>query len=187
MLLTEEEVLRTLAAMQNERMERNMLLAKRLAEANEKVGEAFLAANKVKEGVVTLASGLQYKILNAGEGKKPTAADQVLYHYRGTFVDGIEFDSSYVRNQPATFAVNKAIKGWVEALQLMPVGSKWQLFTPPQLAYEHQGSGGMIGPNAALIFELELIFIQDKPWSVGVDHPSEITDAHEQCEQDWEG
>ncbi len=163
MLLTEEEVRTTLAAMQNEHMERNMLLAKQLAEKNEKDGEAFLAANKVKEGVITLASGLQYKILKAGEGRKPTAGDQVICQYRGTFIDGTEFDNSYARNQPAAFAVNKTIKGWTEALQLMPVGSKWQLFIPPNLAYGATGSGRTIGPNATLIFEVELISIQDKP------------------------
>ncbi len=163
MLLTKEEVSTTLAAMQNEQREKNILLAKQLAEKNEKDGEAFLAANKVKEGVVTLASGLQYKILKAGDGKKPTANDQVVCHYRGTLIDGTEFDSSYTRNQPATFAVSRAIKGWAEALQLMPAGSKWQLFIPPTLAYGATGSGRTIEPNATLIFEVELIPIQDKP------------------------
>ena len=163
MLLTEEEVRVILAGMQNEQRERNILLAKQLAEKNEKDGEAFLAANKVKEEVVTLASGLQYKILKAGDGKKPTANDQVACHYRGAFIDGTEFDSSYSRGQPATFVVNKTIKGWIEALQLMTVGSKWQLFIPPNLAYGATGSGLTIGPNATIIFEVELISIQDKP------------------------
>jgi len=118
-----------------------MLAAKQLAEKNQKDEEAFLAVNKAKEGVVTLASGLQYKILKAGDGKKPTVDDTVVCYYWGTLIDGTEFDSSYSRSQPATFAVNRVIKGWTEALQLMPVGSKWQLFIPPNLAYGARGSG----------------------------------------------
>jgi len=118
-----------------------MLAAKQLAEKNQKDEEAFLAVNKAKEGVVTLASGLQYKILKAGDGKKPTVDDTVVCYYWGTLIDGTEFDSSYSRSQPATFAVNRVIKGWTEALQLMPVGSKWQLFIPPNLAYGATGSG----------------------------------------------
>src|ERR1700759_3755918 len=125
-----------------------------MAETNKKDGAAFLAANASKPGVVTLPSGLQYKILTPGTGPKPTASDSVVCNYRGTLLDNTEFDSSYKRGQPATFAVGQVIKGWTEALQLMPVGSKWQLFIPPDLAYGERGQGPDIGPNATLIFEV---------------------------------
>src|SRR6516165_10257637 len=115
---------------------------------NKTEGAAYLAANKAKDGVVTLPSGLQYKIITAGTGPKPAAADSVVCNYRGTLIDGKEFDSSYKRGQPATFPVAGVIKGWTEALQLMPVGSKWQLVIPPDLAYGERGQGGDIGPNA---------------------------------------
>lgn len=134
-----------------------------LAVKNKKAGEAFLAENKTKEGVVTLESGLQYKVLKAGDGKKPDAADTVVCHYRGTLVDGKEFGSSLERGQPPTFALKRVIKGWNEALQLMPVGSKWQLFVPPSLAYGARGALPRIGPNATLVFELELLAIQETP------------------------
>lgn len=132
------------------------------AEANMKEGEAFLAANKAKEGVMALPSGLQYKVEKQGTGPKPTASDTVVCNYRGTFIDGKEFDSSYKRGQPATFPVGGVIKGWTEALQLMPVGSKWELFIPPDLAYGARGAGGVIGPNATLVFEVELLSIKGK-------------------------
>jgi FKBP-type peptidyl-prolyl cis-trans isomerase FklB len=131
-------------------------------DANKKEGDAFLAANKTKEGVVTLPSGLQYKILQEGTGPKPTASDTVVCNYRGTLLNGTEFDSSYKRGQPATFAVGQVIHGWTEALQLMTVGSKWQLFIPPDLAYGPRGAGNDIGPNATLVFEVELVSIQPK-------------------------
>ena len=131
-------------------------------EPNKKAGEAFLAANKTKEGVVTLPSGLQYKILKEGTGAKPNIADSVVCNYRGTLIDGKEFDSSYKRGQPATFPVGQVIKGWTEALQLMPVGSKWQLFVPADLAYGDRGAGPDIGPGTTLIFEVELISIKGK-------------------------
>lgn len=131
-------------------------------EANMKEGEAFLAANKTKEGVVVLPSGLQYKIEKQGTGPKPAASDTVVCNYRGTFINGTEFDSSYKRGQPATFPVGGVIKGWTEALQLMPVGSKWELFIPSDLAYGARGAGGVIGPNATLIFEVELLSIKAK-------------------------
>ena len=130
------------------------------AEENQKQGEAFLAKNKTAPGVVTLPSGLQYKILTAGDGKKPVETDTVVCHYRGTLVNGKEFDSSHRHGQPATLKVGGVIQGWREALQLMPTGSKWQLFIPPQLAYREGGAGDVIGPNATLIFELELLGIQ---------------------------
>ena len=131
-------------------------------EANKKEGEAFLAGNKTKEGVVTLPSGLQYKILKQGDGPKPTAADTVVCNYRGTFINGTEFDSSYKRGQPLTFPLRGVIRGWTEALQLMPAGSKWQVVIPSDLAYGPRGAGGVIGPNATLIFEIELISIKSK-------------------------
>ncbi len=135
--------------------------AQDLAEKNRKEGEAFLEANKNKEGVVTLPSGLQYKIMTEGKGKKPAVDDRVVCHYRGTFINGTEFDSSFKRNQPSTFPVNGVIKGWTEALQLMPVGSKWQLFIPYNLAYGEKGRPPLIEPCTMLIFEVELIAIQD--------------------------
>ncbi len=128
--------------------------------ANKKEGEAFLAANKTKDGVVTLPSGVQYKILTAGTGPKPTASDTVVCNYKGTLIDGKEFDSSYKRGQPATFPVGGVIKGWTEVLQLMPVGSKWQVVIPSEFAYGAQGAGADIGPDATLIFDIELISIQ---------------------------
>ena len=121
-----------------------------------------MAGNKTKEGIVTLPSGLQYKIMKEGTGPKPTASDSVVCNYRGTLINGTEFDSSYKRGQPATFPVNGVIKGWTEALQLMPVGSKWQLFVPADLAYGDRGAGADIGPDATLIFEVELLSIEDK-------------------------
>jgi FKBP-type peptidyl-prolyl cis-trans isomerase FklB len=135
--------------------------AKKLGEANKTAGDAFLAANKTKEGIVTLPSGLQYKILTQGTGPKPTATDTVVCNYKGTLLDNTEFDSSYSRNQPLTIPVSGVIKGWTEALQLMPVGSKWQLFIPSELAYGPQAKGP-IGANSTLIFEVELLSIQEK-------------------------
>ena len=162
-LLTEQEARATIIELQSEMKKKQMAVAKELGEKNKNEGEAFLAENKAKEGVVTLASGLQYKILKEGEGKKPMVDDTVVCNYRGTLIDGTEFDSSYKRNQPATFPVKGVIKGWTEALQLMPVGSKWQLFIPSALAYGERGAANSIGPNATLIFEVELISIKDKP------------------------
>jgi FKBP-type peptidyl-prolyl cis-trans isomerase FklB len=128
-------------------------------ELNRKAGEEFLGINGKKAGVVTLPSGLQYEVLKAGDGKKPTASDTVSCHYHGTLINGEVFDSSVERNQPAEFGVTQVIQGWVEALQLMPVGSKWRLFIPPHLAYGEHGAGEHIGPNATLIFDVELLDI----------------------------
>lgn len=128
-------------------------------EAMTKVGKEFLAKNKLNEGIVELESGLQYKVLTQGTGEKPTAADQVKCHYHGTLINGTIFDSSVERNEPAVFPVGGVIPGWVEALQLMEVGSKWQLFIPSDLAYGAQGAGGQIGPHETLIFEVELLEI----------------------------
>lgn len=136
-------------------------MRKEQAEKAQQAGDAFLAANKTKDGVVTLPSGLQYKILTQGTGPKPSATDTVVCNYKGTLLDNSEFDSSYSRNQPLTIPVSGVIKGWTEALQLMPVGSKWQLFIPSDLAYGPQAKGP-IGPNSTLIFEVELLSIQDK-------------------------
>jgi FKBP-type peptidyl-prolyl cis-trans isomerase FklB len=162
-LLTQEEAQTALMEVQNELRKKQQEKMQVAGEANKKEGEAFLASNKAKEGVVTLPSGLEYKILKEGNGPKPTASDSVVCNYRGTLINGTEFDSSYKRGQPATFPVNGVIKGWTEALQLMPVGSKWQLFVPSSLAYAERGAGGDIGPNATLIFEVELLSIQEKP------------------------
>lgn len=128
-------------------------------EANNMVGQKFLEENKTKPGVVTLPSGLQYIVLKEGTGPKPALTDKVTTHYHGTLMDGTVFDSSVERGEPASFPVNGVIKGWTEALQLMSVGSKWKLFIPPGLAYGERGAGGVIGPNATLIFEVELISI----------------------------
>ncbi|MFV0591401.1 MAG: FKBP-type peptidyl-prolyl cis-trans isomerase [Draconibacterium sp.] len=122
-------------------------------------GLAFLAENGKKEGVTELPSGLQYEVIKEGEGDIPTATDQVKCHYHGTLIDGTVFDSSVQRNQPAVFPVNGVIQGWVEALQLMSVGSKWKLFIPSELAYGTRGAGGTIGPNSTLVFEVELLEI----------------------------
>jgi FKBP-type peptidyl-prolyl cis-trans isomerase FklB len=162
MLLTEEEertVLTQLTLEARKKQEEQLKLA---AEPNKKIGEEYLTANKTKEGVVTLPSGLQYKILTEGTGPKPAAADTVVCNYRGTLINGTEFDSSYKRGQPLSIQVNRVIKGWTEALQLMPVGSKWQLFIPSDLGYGDGGQPPTIGPGATLIFEVELISIQGK-------------------------
>jgi FKBP-type peptidyl-prolyl cis-trans isomerase FklB len=164
-LLSEDEARATLTEFQNEMRQKQQEKMKQAGETNKKEGDAFLAANKAKADVVTLPSGLQYKILTPGTGPKPTATDSVVCNYRGTLIDGKEFDSSYKRGQPATFPVGGVIKGWTEALQLMPVGSKWQLFVPSDLAYAERGSGPDIGPNATLIFEVELLSIQSKDQS----------------------
>jgi FKBP-type peptidyl-prolyl cis-trans isomerase FklB len=161
-LLTEEEARALLTQLQEDLRKQQAEKAQHIGGTNKTEGEAFLAANKTKEGVVTLPSGLQYKILKQGAGPKPSASDSVVCNYRGTLIDGKEFDSSYKRGQPATFPVGGVIKGWTEALQLMPVGSKWQLFLPSDLAYGERGAGADIGPNATLIFEVELLSIQGK-------------------------
>jgi FKBP-type peptidyl-prolyl cis-trans isomerase FklB len=161
LLMTVEELNVILSQMQREQSEKMAFARKEFAEKNKKEGEAFLAANKGKEGVVVLPSGLQYKILKQGNGQKPGLDDQVLCNYRGTLIDGTEIDSSYSRNQPSVLPLKGVLKGWTEALQLMPVGSKWQLFLPSELAYGERGNGRNIGPNATLIFEVELLSIQN--------------------------
>jgi len=161
--LTEDEAKAVLTEVQNEAQKRMQQKTQEAAAKNKTDGEAFLAANKSKDGIVALPSGLQYKILTAGTGPKPAASDSVVCNYRGTLIDGKEFDSSAKHGKPATFPVSGVIKGWTEALQLMPVGSKWQLFIPSNLAYGERGAGAEIGPNATLIFEVELLSIQEKP------------------------
>jgi len=145
-----------MAAFQRKQLEARAAIAAK----NQQAGEAYLASNKKKEGVVALPSGLQYKVMQKGSGKKPTAKDTVLVHYRGTLLNGEEFDSSYTRGQPATLEVGGVIEGWKQALELMPVGSKWQVVIPPDLAYGVRGAGDSIGPNETLIFEIELVDIK---------------------------
>jgi FKBP-type peptidyl-prolyl cis-trans isomerase FklB len=161
-LMSEDEARVALAQLQQDLRGKQEGKMKRAAETNKEEGEGFLATNKTKEGVVTLPSGLQYKVLTPGSGRKPALSDTVVCNYRGTLINGTEFDSSYKRGEPATFPVGGVIKGWTEALQLMPVGSKWQLFIPAELAYGEHGIGTDIGPNATLIFEVEMISIQGK-------------------------
>ena len=159
-LLTDEEIQEAIGAFQQERMAEAEEMAKAAGEKNRQEGESFLLENAKKEGVVTLPSGLQYKIIEEGTGKSPEPGDQVTVHYRGTLIDGTEFDSSYERGEPVTFPVGGVIPGWTEALQLMKEGAKWNLFIPPSLAYGEQGAGQVIGPNATLLFEVELISVQ---------------------------
>jgi FKBP-type peptidyl-prolyl cis-trans isomerase FklB len=161
-LITDDEAQAALNDVQNDLRKKQQEKMAAAGATNKKEGETFLAANKGREGVVSLPSGLEYKILKAGTGPKPAASDSVVCNYRGTLINGTEFDSSYKHGQPATFPVSGVIKGWTEALQLMPVGSKWQLFVPPDLAYGERGAGGDIGPDSTLIFEVELVSIQDK-------------------------
>src|SRR6201988_939522 len=161
-LMTEDEAKAALMTLQANMRKKQEEQVQQMAETNKKQGDAFLAENKTKAGVVTLPSGLQYKILTEGTGPKPTAADSVICNYKGTLLDGTEFDSSGKHGGPATFPVSGVIKGWTEALQLMPVGSKGQLFVPADLAYGERGTGADIGPNATLIFEVELLSIQGK-------------------------
>jgi FKBP-type peptidyl-prolyl cis-trans isomerase FklB len=158
--LTDEEIATAMTTLRAEVQKKQQEAAVTAAANNKKEGEAFLAANKGKEGVVSLTSGLQYKILKAGTGAKPKANSNVQVHYKGSLIDGTVFDESYSRGEPVTLNASQVIKGWTEALQLMPVGSKWQLFIPSNLAYGEHGAGGVIGPNAALIFEVELLAIK---------------------------
>jgi len=165
-LMTEEEARAALTQLQTEMQAKQQERIKQESETNKKEGEAFLAANKSREGVVALPSGLQYKVITMGTGPKPTTSDSVVCNYRGTLINGEEFDSSFKRGEPATFPVTGVIKGWTEALQLMPTGSKWQLFIPSELAYGPRGNGP-IGPNSTLIFEIELLSIKQKEAAPG--------------------
>jgi FKBP-type peptidyl-prolyl cis-trans isomerase len=160
--MTDDEMKAAMTALQADLKSKREASNQVAGSANKTAGEAFLAANKAKDGVVTLPSGLQYKILKQGDGPKPTAADTVVCNYRGTLIDGKEFDASEKHGGPATFPVSGVIKGWTEALQLMPVGSKWQLYIPSDMAYGAAGAGGDIGPNSTLIFDVELVSIKGK-------------------------
>ncbi len=170
LLLTKEEIMKELTAFSQKMQKKQMKIMEEqkkkmeaLGKENKKQGEAFLAENKGKKNVVTTKSGLQYIVLSKGKGQKPEATDQVKVHYKGTLIDGTEFDSSYKRGEPVTFPVNQVIPGWTEALQLMNVGSKYQLFIPSDLAYGERAASPQIGPNATLIFEVELLSIEKIP------------------------
>ncbi|ALG68181.1 FKBP-type peptidyl-prolyl cis-trans isomerase [Beggiatoa leptomitoformis] len=160
--LTEEQMQETITTFQKERMAKLESERKATADKNGAEGDKFLEENKKKEGVVTLASGLQYKIITEGTGKTPKLTDTVTTHYKGTLINGKEFDSSYTRGQPATFPVNGVIAGWTEALQLMKEGAKWQLFIPAKLAYGDRAMGEVIEPNSTLLFEIELLSVGEE-------------------------
>lgn len=159
--MSEEELKQVITGLQQEMRQKQMQAQQAAASENKTKGDAFLAENGKKDGVVTLADGLQYKVLSEGQGKKPVETDTVLCNYKGTFVDGTEFDSSAQAGKPVPFEVKNVIPGFKEVLQLMPVGSKWQVFVPSNLAYGERGAGNVIGPNATLVFEIELVSIQD--------------------------
>jgi FKBP-type peptidyl-prolyl cis-trans isomerase FklB len=159
--LTEEEMTEIMTKFQEEMTARMDSINAAQGEANAKAGAEFLEKNAKEEGVVVLPSGLQYQVISEGNGKKPGPTSIVTVHYHGTLIDGTEFDSSIKRGQPATFPVNGVIAGWTEALQLMPAGSKWKLFIPSELAYGEQAASPVIGPNSVLIFEVELISVND--------------------------
>jgi len=159
-LFSQQEMNKTLVDLKKKVVASQREAQKTMAAKNLAEGKSFLAANGKKEGVVTLPSGLQYKVLAEGKGKSPGPADSVTVHYKGTLTDGTEFDSSYSRGKPATFQVNRVIAGWTEALQKMKEGARWQIFIPPNLAYGERGAGSRIGPNATLVFEVELISLQ---------------------------
>jgi FKBP-type peptidyl-prolyl cis-trans isomerase len=158
-LMTSDEMRTTLVELKKRIMTAQREKAAQAAAQNLEAAEAFMAENTSKEGVKTLPSGLQYKVIQEGSGATPAATDKVTVHYRGTLTDGTEFDSSYSRNKPASFAVNRVVPGWTEALQLMQEGDKWLLFIPPKLGYAERGAGSKIPPNSALIFEVELLSV----------------------------
>ncbi|HRX77519.1 MAG: FKBP-type peptidyl-prolyl cis-trans isomerase [Planctomycetaceae bacterium] len=158
--LDQAQIAAALQAFQQEMEAKSAERGKLIGEKNMREGKAFLATNKTKQGVVTLPSGLQYAVLQQGNGPSPKVTDTVRTHYHGTLLDGTVFDSSVERNEPATFPVGRVIRGWTEALQLMQVGSKWRLFVPSELAYGPQGAGADIGPHAVLVFDVELLGIE---------------------------
>jgi FKBP-type peptidyl-prolyl cis-trans isomerase len=157
--LTEQEMKDVLTALKNQLMAKRASQIKEIADKNKKDGEAFLAENKKKPGVITLPDGLQYKVITEGAGNTPAPTDKIKVHYKGTLINGTEFDSSYKRGEPLEYEIAKFIPGWKEALTMMKEGSKWELYIPSELAYGEQGSGPVIGPNSVLIFEMELISI----------------------------
>jgi FKBP-type peptidyl-prolyl cis-trans isomerase len=158
-LLTEEEMMAVMQEFSQKARDAEMAKREETAAKNLSEGKAFLEANKAKAGITTTASGLQYEVLTQGTGPTPKPTDRVSVNYRGTLIDGTQFDSSYDRGQPAQFQLDAVIAGWTEALQLMPVGSKYKIYVPAELAYGERGAGGQIGPNSALIFEVELLSI----------------------------
>ena len=162
-LITEAEAREVMTAYSAEMKAKADEKRKLEGEANKKKGEDYLAANKTKDGVVTTPSGLQYKVVSAGTGEKPKDTDTVSVNYRGTLIDGTEFDSSYTKGHPADLSLTRVIKGWSEGLKLMPVGSKYQFFIPAELGYGERGGGPKIGPNSALIFDVELVGIKPSP------------------------
>ena len=162
MKMTKQEMTQTLMAFQKQIAAKRQQAFHGLAERNLKEGQAFLTANKAKQGVVTLKDGLQYKVVKAGTGTMPGAKDTVTVNYEGRFVDGKIFDSSFKRGKPATFAVSQVIPGWQQALKLMKTGASWEVYIPAKLAYGAQGIGGVIGPNQTLIFKVDLLSIKDK-------------------------
>ncbi len=164
LLLTDEDIRKLKMAHRKARMDARKKKQEEEGNKNKEAGEKFLEENKTKDGVVVLESGLQYKILTEGDGPKPKETDKVSVHYKGTLIDGKEFDSSQKRGKPAEFLVGRVVKGWTEALQLMPVGSKWQLFIPADLGYGARGAGRDIGPHSVLVFEIELLgIVEPKP------------------------
>ena len=158
--IADADAMKVMEEFQKEMQAKQEKAAGEAGEKNAKAGDEFLAKNGKREGVTTTASGLQYEVIKKGDGAKPKATETVKVHYHGTLIDGTVFDSSVKRGEPATFGVNQVIPGWVEALQLMPVGSKWKLFIPSKLAYGERGAGNDIGPNSALVFEVELLGIE---------------------------
>lgn len=154
--MTEEEIQTSMNLLRQQQMEKQS----KIADENKSKGEAFLAENAKKPGVTSLPSGIQYKVINSGNGKSPTKANSVVAHYRGTLIDGTEFDSSFKRGQPATFPVTGVIQGWQEILQKMKEGDKWQVYIPSDLAYGPRGTGPIIGPNSTLIFDIELLEVK---------------------------
>lgn len=160
MLMTEQEMKDTLSKFQKDLMAKRAAMMDQKAESNKKAGEAFLSANKSKAGVVTLPSGLQYKIITPGTGTKPAKEDEVTVEYTGHLIDGTVFDSTDKAGKPATFKVSQVIPGWTEALQLMPAGSTWEIYVPSNLAYGPRSVGGPIGPNETLIFSVHLISVK---------------------------
>jgi len=171
-LLTDEQVKETMTAYSKTMMEKQAAQSKEAGAKNIAIGEKFLAENKSKEGVKTTESGLQYKVIKEGSGTSPKETDTAVVHYRGTLINGTEFDSSYSRNEPATFPVNRVIKGWTEALQLMKPGSKYQLYIPSSLAYAERGAGQDIGPNETLLFEVELVEVKAAPAAAAAASPA---------------
>jgi FKBP-type peptidyl-prolyl cis-trans isomerase FklB len=159
-LLSNEEIQQMLLALQSQMIKKQQEASQEIAVKNKSQGDTFLSENKKRKEIKTTKSGLQYRVIKSGSGSAPKAEDTVTTHYRGTLIDGTEFDSSYSRGQPATFKVNGVIKGWTEALQMMQPGAKWELYVPSTLAYGEHGVGNIIGPNATLIFEVELVSVE---------------------------